>query len=239
MNATEDDPQVLQEGITEVCTLYEQAPALAAEGTHIMSTDEMTGIQALERTDVKPMRSGDVERIEFEYIRHGTQCLLANFDVVSGQVVAPTVSDTRTEADFVAHLRQTVALAPEAPWIFVMDQLNTHKSESLVRWVAEACGIAEELGVKGKCGILTSMESRSAFLSDPTHRIRLVYTPKHASWLNQIEIWFSLLVRRLLKRGNFRSQQHLKERILAFIAYFNTTFAKPFRWTYQGKALTI
>lgn len=239
LNANEDDPQVLQEGIKAVCTLYEQAPALAAEGAQIMSTDEMTGIQALERTDVTPMRSGDVARVEFEYIRHGTQCLLANVDVVSGQVVAPTVSDTRTEADFVAHLRQTVALALEAPWIFVMDQLNTHKSESLVRWVAEACGIAEELGVKGKCGILKSMESRSAFLSDPTHRIRLVYTPKHASWLNQIEIWFSILVRRLLKRGNFRSQQHLKERILAFIAYFNTTFAKPFQWTYQGKALTI
>lgn len=230
---------MLQAGITEVCTLYEQAPALVAEGSHIISTDEMTGIQALERPFGKPMRPGDVERVEFEYIRHGTQCLLANFDVVSGQVVAPTVSDSRTEADFVAHLQQTVALAPEAPWIFVMDQLNTHKSESLVRWVAEACGVSEELGVKGKHGILKSMESRAAFLSDPTHRIRIVYTPKHTSWLNQIEIWFSILVRRLLKRGNFLSKHHLKERILAFIQYFNTTLAKPFQWTYKGKALTI
>lgn len=230
---------MLQEGINDICTLYGQAPALAAAGTHLISTDEMTGIQALERPPSKPMRTGDGERVEFEYTRHGTQCLLANFDVVSGQVVAPTVSDTRTEADFVAHLQQTVALAPEAPWIFVVDQLNTHTSESLVRWVADACGVAADLGIKGKTGILHSMESRAAFLRDPTHRIRLVYTPKHASWLNQIEIWFSILVRRLLKRGNFCSQQHLKERILAFIEYFNTTLAKPFRWTYQGKVLTI
>jgi hypothetical protein len=239
LHANEDDPQVLQKGIIEVYTVYEQAPALAAEGVHIMSTDEMTGIQALERPHVKPMRPGDVERVEFEYMRHGTQCLLANFDVVFGKVVAPTVSDTRTEADFVTHLQQTVALAPQDAWIFVLDQLNTHKSESLVRWVAEAGGIPEELGVKGKTGILKSMQSRAVFLSDPTHRIRMVYTPKHTSWLNQIEIWFSMLVRRLLKRGNFLSQQHLKERILAFIAYFNTTFAKPFQWTYKGKALTI
>jgi hypothetical protein len=239
LNANEDDPDVLQEGITTVCTVYDQAPTLAAEGTHTVSTDEMTGIQALERTDVKPMRPGEVERVEFEYIRHGTQCLLANFDVVSGQLIAPTVSDTRTEADFVAHLQQTVALAPQDGWVFVLDQLNTHKSESLVRWVADACGLTEDLGVKGRRGILKSMGTRAAFLTDPTHRIRMVYTPKHTSWLNQVEIWFSILVRRLLKRGNFRSKEHLKERILGFIRYFNTTLAKPFRWTYMGKALTV
>jgi putative transposase len=199
----------------------------------------MTGIQALERQVVKPMRAGDVERVEFEYTRHGTQCLLANFDVVSGHVIRPTVSDTRTEADFAAHLQQTVAQAPQDGWVFVLDQLNTHKSESLVRWIAEACGITEDLGVKGRQGILASMQTRAAFLSDPTHRIRFVYTPKHTSWLNQVEIWFSILVRRVLKRGNFRSKAHLKERILGFIQYFNMTLAKPFKWTYKGKALTV
>lgn len=229
---------MLQDGITAVCTAYAQASTLADDGTHTVSTDEMTGIQALERVVIKPMRSGDVERVEFEYTRHGTQCLLANFDVVSGHVIAPTVSDTRTEADFVAHLQQTVALAPQDGWVFVLDQLNTHKSESLVRWIADACGMTGDLGVKGRRGILNSMETRAAFLSDPTHRIRLVYTPKHTSWLNQVEIWFSILVRRLLKRGNFRSKAHLKERILGFIHYFNTTLAKPFQWTYKGKALT-
>ena len=185
------------------------------------------------------MKPGQVERVEFEYLRHGTQCLIANLDVVTGKIVAPTVSDTRTEADFVAHMQQTVALAPQDSWICVVDQLNTHKSESLVRWVADVCGLADDLGVKGKTGILQSMVSRTAFLCDPAHRIRFVYTPKHASWLNQIEIWFSILVRRLLKRGNFLSQQHLKERILAFIQYFNAIFAKPFQWTYKGKALMM
>ena len=222
-----------------MCAAYEQAQALAEDGVHTVSTDEMTGIQALEREGIKPMRTGDVERVEFEDTRHGTQCLLANFDVVSGQVISPTVSDTRTEADFVAHLQRTVALAPQDSWIFVMDQLNTHQSESLVRWIAEACGIPDALGVKGKDGMLKSMKTRAAFLSDPTHRIRIVYTPKHTSWLNQVEIWFSILVRRLLKRGNFRSTDHLKERILGFIEYFNATLAKPFQWTYKGKALAV
>jgi transposase len=239
LDANEDDPTVLQDGINEVCTVYAQASGLAAEGTHTISTDEMTGIQALERPESKPMQPGRVERVEFEYTRHGTQCLIANLDVVTGEIIAPTVGDTRTEADFVRHLQQTVAHAPQDTWIVVLDQLNTHKSESLVRWVAEACGVTEDLGIKGTTGILQSMESRAAFLRDRTHRIRFVYTPKHASWLNQIEIWFSILVRRLLKRGNFCSQQHLKERILAFIEYFNVTLAKPFQWTYQGKALTI
>lgn len=222
-----------------MCAAYEQAPSLAEEGTHTVSTDEMTGIQALEREVIKPMRSGAVERVEFEYTRHGTQCLLANFDVVSGHIIAPTVNDTRTEADVLAHLQQTVMLAPQDGWVFVLDQLNTHKSESLVRWIADACGIPDDLGVKGRRGILKSMDTRAAFLSDPTHRIRIVYTPKHTSWLNQVEIWFSILVRRLLKRGNFQSKDHLKERILGFIEYFNTTLAKPFQWTYKGKALTV
>jgi len=221
-----------------VCAAYEQAQALAEDGVHTVSTDEMTGIQALEREGIKPMRTGDVERVEFEYTRHGTQCLLANFDVVSGQVISPTVSDTRTEADFLAHLQRTVALAPQASWVFVMDQLNTHQSESLGRWIAEACDIPEALGVKGKDGILKSMKTRAAFLSDPTHRIRIIYTPKHTSWLNQVEIWFSILVRRLLKRGNFRSTDHLKERILGFIEYFNATLAKPFQVDVQRQSFS-
>ena len=239
LQSTEDDPQAVQEGIAAVCIAYDQAPALAEAGIHTVSTDEMTGIQALERLVLKPMRPGDAERVEFEYTRHGTQCLLANFDVVSGHVIRPTVSATRTEADFVAHLQQTVTLAPQDGGVFVMDQLNTHKSAALVRWVAEACGIPADLGVKGKDGVLTSMKTRAAFLSDPPHRIRIVYTPKHTSWLNQVEIWFSILVRRLLKRGNFRSTDHLKERILGFIEYVNTTLATPFQWTYKGKALTV
>jgi putative transposase len=208
-------------------------------GGHIVSTDEMTGIQALERiAPTKPMRPGQIERREFEYQRHGTLSLIANFDVVTGQVLSPSLGPTRTEADFATHIARTIDTDPDGVWLFVVDQLNTHQSETLVRLVAERCGLPDDLGVKGEAGVLRSMATRAAFLSDPTHRIQFVYVPKHTSWLNQIEIWFSILVRRVLKRGNFASVDALRARILEFIAYFNQT-AKPFKWTYTGRPLVV
>ncbi len=207
---------------------------------HVISSDEKTGIQAKERAKpTRPMKPGRVEHQEFEYKRHGTCCLIGNFEVATGRVIAPTLSLTRTEEDFKTHIQQTFAQDPQGEWVFVVDQLNTHKSEALVRWVAHVCDIQDDLGEKGKSGILKSMQTRADFLSDEAHRVRFVYTPKHASWLNQIECWFSILVRRLLKRGSFTSVQDLQQSLLDFIAFFNKTMAKPFKWTYTGRPLNL
>ncbi len=235
-----EDETVFREEVHTICKLYHQAGALHESGVHVVSTDEKTGIQAKERIHPdQPMKAGQPERQEFEYTRHGTQCLIANFEVATGKVIASTVGDTRAEEDFVAHITQTVEQAPADQWIFVTDQLNTHKSAKLVEYVAQACGIREPLGVKGKRGILKNMASRKTFLEDAAHRIRFVFTPKHCSWLNQVEIWFGILTRRLLKRAGFTSKADLKERMIAFIDYFNLHLAKPFRWTYIGKPLMV
>jgi transposase len=202
--------------------------------------DEMTGIQALERNaKTIPMKPGQPKRIEFEYTRHGTLCLIGNWHTVQGQMIAPTIRATRTEEDFCWHIHNTVAIDRDAGWVFVVDNLNTHCSESLVRYVARLERIDESsLGQKDKSGILKSMATRQAFLSDRAHRVRFVYLPKHSSWLNQIEIVFGIVTRRVLRRGNFPSTQALKQRLLDFIDYFNRTFARPFRWTYTGRPVT-
>ena len=239
LNAKYEAPETFNEQVTGVCETYAKAPTAHEEGGHVVSTDEMTGIQALERAaPTLPMEPGRPERREFEYVRHGTQTLIASFDVTTGKVLTPTVGDTRTEEDFAEHISSIVETDPQGQWIFVMDQLNTHKSEALVRLVAQQCDLPDDLGVKGKSGVLKTMETRAAFLQDQTHRIRFVYTPKHASWLNQVEIWFSILVRKLLRRASFSSKENLRQRILAFIDYFNATMAKPFKWTYAGRPLT-
>jgi transposase len=226
--------------VKEVCGVYHAAPSRTEQGERTISTDELTGVQALERKHPGlPLAPGKVQRREFEYIRHGTRSFILSRDVVTGTVLAPFCGPTRTEADFLAHLQALIATDPQARrWHIVCDNLNTHQSESLVRWVAELSGSSEDLGVKGESGILASMGSRAAFLRQSDHKVVFHYTPKHSSWLNQIEIWLSILVRKLLKRGSFTSLEELEAKVLAFIGYYNQT-AKPFKWTYQGKALTV
>jgi DDE superfamily endonuclease len=239
MNTTEKDPVRFTQQVERVCATYAQAIEGYARGEHTVSIDEMTAIQALERAaPTKSVRPGLVERREFEYIRHGTQTLIANLEVASGQVIHPSLGPTRTETDFVAHIAQTVATDPDAAWTLVVDHLNIHQSEGLVIWVAQHAQLTADLGQKGKTGILATMVSRAAFLADPAHRVHFVYTPKHSSWLNQIELWFSILMRRLLKRASFLSIDDLRHRILDFIAFFNRT-AKPFKWTYAGRPLQV
>ena len=132
--------------VQNVCETYQDAPEQQAQGGHVISVDEKTGIQALERTNpTLPMQPGVPERREFEYERHGTLCLTANFDVATGLILRPTLQPTRTEADFVAHIAQTVASDPDAPWIFVCDHLNTHQSASLVEWIDQQCRLETDL----------------------------------------------------------------------------------------------
>lgn len=230
----------LEEKVRDICTLYRQSPELAKQGEQVLSTDELTGVQALERTQPGlPLIPGHVERREFEYMRHGTCAFILSRDVATGHLIAPWCGPTRTEADFLEHVQQVIATCLEATrWHFVVDNLNIHQSASLVQWVAALSGLDMELGTKGVSGILATQASRAAFLRDPTHKVVFHYTPKHSSWLNQIEIWLSILVRKLLKRGSFTSVEELQAKVLAFIAYYNRTMAKPFAWTYKGRALS-
>jgi transposase len=239
LNTTEKDPVRFEAQVKTVCDTYLAAPEQErVHQTHTVCVDEMTGLQALERiAPSKPMIAGKCQLIEFEYDRHGTLCLIGNFVVTTGELLRPTIGPTRTEADFAGHIERTVAADPEGSWVFVVDNLNIHCSESLVELVAGACEVATDLGKKGVRGVLKTVASRRAFLSESGHRIRFVYLPKHSSWLNQIEVIFGVIMRKVIRRGSFTSVEDLRTKLLNFIAYFNRVFAKPFRWTYTGRPL--
>ncbi len=230
-----DDP-AFEALALDICRLYLKAPLLYRQGELIICTDEKTGIQALERKHPgKPMKPGYIELREPEYIRHGTRCLLASFVVPTGLVYGD-VTGHRTNEDFRAHLRHMVAWLkqhyPQATkFHWVMDNLNTH-------WSLEVCRLFARLnGVKFEPKQLRCGPQRRAFLTDPSHSYVIHFTPKHGSWLNQVELWFSVLERRVIRRGNFVSKADLTRKILAYIEYYNLYKAHPYAWTYTGKPL--
>ena len=225
-----------------ICDVYGEAiEAYNDYGIHTICMDEQTGIQALERIarDL-PCIAGQVRRLEFEYIRHGTLCLFGNFHVATGKIINPVISETRTEADFLSNLKGVVPFDPKARFRIVLDNLNTHCSESCVRFVAALCGIdTNSLGKKGHSGIPKDRHSRQSFLSDPLHRIHFYFVPKHTSWMNQVEIWLGVVRRKVTRFGNFVSLQNLRNKLTQFIDYYNDVLAHPYAWTYRGKPLCI
>ena len=217
-----------------ICNLYLKSSTLSECGIEVYSTDEMTGIQALERKyPDKPVCPGRPALYEFEYIRHGTLSLITFLRIGDGTIHVPYINGTRNELDFCNAVRRLVDEDPDKKYIIICDGLNTHKSESLVKLVAELCHLPDALGTKGKEGILKSMKSREAFLMNENHSIRFVYTPKHSSWVNQIEIWFGIINRKLLKKSSYKSIEEMAQSILKFIEQYNLT-AKAFNWKYAG-----
>ena len=236
---TEKDRELFDAQVQEVCGVYlNAASAHEQDHTHTVCVDEMTSLQANEeRADTKLPRPGQAGRRECQYTRHGTLSLMGSWHVVLGQMIHTTIDVTRNGEDFADHIEHTIQADPDANWVFVMDNLNIHCGEEVVRRIARLEGIADDtLGDKQKRrGILGSTRSRREFLRDPSHRIRFVFLPKHSSWLNQIEVVFGIISRRVMRHGSFTSTNDLKAKLQAFVDYFNKTFARPFNWTYNGK----
>ena len=205
--------------------------------THVISIDEKTGIQAIERFSARaPHSKGGHQRREFEYTRHGTTTLIAANNVENGKLITYHLGPTRNEKDYADFVKQTVGMLPEMDRVVVLaDQLNTHLSESLVNWIAEQQEYSkEEVGIKGRSAILKNQTTRKAFLENPDHRVRFVFTPKHCSWLNPIENWFAKLQRHVINNGNFSSVKELEQKIESYINFYNTCLAKPLKWKFKG-----
>ena len=236
---TEKDQEEFARRAQAVCDVYLQAPQnYKQSGVHTVSVDEATGLQANEKRAASlPPKPAQQGKEETQYTRHGAVCLTAAWDVVLGRVVQHNMQETRTNADFARFIEQMISSDPAGKWNIVLDNLNTHSGEELVRLIARLEGIDEAtLGDKKKRrGILGSVKRRQAFLNDPQRRIRFVYTPKHSSWLNQVEVIFGIIKRRGLNGASFKSIVELIARIDCFIAYYNANFARPMNWTYTGR----
>ena len=235
---TEKDKELFDQQVRQVCDAYLNASALSNTlGTHTVCVDEMTSLQANERrAPSKLPMPGQIGKRECQYTRHGTLSLTGSWDVVAGQFMESTIAQTRTAEDFASHILKSIQADPTGRWVFVMDNLNTHSGEPIVRALAKLLEIPEStLGDKKKRkGILGSEASRKAFLIDESHRIRFVFLPKHSSWLNQIEMIFGVINRRVMRNGNFTGLKDLENKLQQFIDYFNRTFARPISWKYDG-----
>ena len=216
----------------DIWQLSRQALRFYQEGRLVICADEKTGMQILQRRyPTQPVPPGKPEKREHEYIRHGVRAFIASFVVATGQVVW-NLGQTRTSADFATHLAKVVHQLPERQrYDWVVDNLNTHWSLDVCRLVAQWCG------VPCVAKALRRGAQRRAFLSDPTHKHGFHFTPKHGSWLNQGELWFSVLARRFLKRGDFDSAHDFATRLSDYLAIYNTHYAHPYRWTSTGQPL--
>jgi transposase len=216
----------------DICRLYVQSPALYQQGELVICCDEKTGMQILQRKHAtQPAQPGKPEKREHEYIRHGTRALIASFVVPTGEVVWD-LGLTRTSVDFATHLAHVAArFADQKRFHWVLDNLNTH-------WSLDVCELMARLnGVAVHRRDLRTGAQRRAFLTDPTHKHVFHFTPKHGSWLNQVELWFSTLARRWLKRGDFASAADFVARLQAYLDDYNAHRAHPYRWTYTGQPL--
>lgn len=215
-----------------ICQLYVNAPRLFTQGRLVICSDEKTGMQILQRKYPTILAiPGKPEKREFEYIRHGTRCLLTSFCVPTGEVVWD-LKQTRTALDWTGHLQHVKEHYPhQQGFDWVVDNLNTHWSLEVCRKVAQWEGL--DLDEKE----LAHGRQRRAWLSDPTHQHVFHFTPIHGSWLNQVELFFSVFSRKLLKRGDFANALEFEERVKQWLDRYNREQAHPYRWTYTGEPL--
>jgi transposase len=229
LNSHDPDFEAKAQDITQ---LYINAPRYYQEGRVVLCGDEKTGMQALGRKyPTRPACPGHPAQVEFEYIRHGTRNLLATFCVPTGKVIWDLLT-TRKAVDWTAHLRHVAGEFPDMKrFDWVVDNLNTHWSLEVCPQVAQWCDL--EIDRKQ----LRTGAQRRAFLTNESHKHVFHFTPIHGSWLNQVELFFSVLSRRFQRRGEFASMPEFEERLHAWLERYNLRYAHPYKWTYTGQPL--